>query len=129
METIWPLDISILPDFLAICRLPPGSALPERIPSAALWSVTATNEEISLVLPEEHLAPGWKAEKGWRCLKVRGPLQFDQTGILASIAVPLADAGIPFFALSTFDTDYFLVKEEDLAETSKALQKAGHEVS
>ena len=128
METISALRISILPDLYAICRFTPGSALPENVPSAALWSVTVTDEEISLVLPEEHLTPDWKAEKGWRCLKIRGPLEFDQAGILASITAPLADAGIPLFALSTFDTDYFLVREHNLSETVNVLQKAGHEV-
>lgn len=65
-------------------------------------------------------------EKGWYCLKVRGPLDFALTGILASLAAPLAEAGISIFAISTYDTDYFLVKELDRAIA--VLSKSGHTV-
>lgn len=69
------------------------------------------------------------AERGWRCLKVHGPLDFDQTGILLSLAEPLAKAGISIFAVSTYDTDYLLVKGRDLPGAIEALRLAGHRVS
>ncbi|BBO88821.1 hypothetical protein DSCOOX_20010 [Desulfosarcina ovata subsp. ovata] len=69
-----------------------------------------------------------RAERGWRALVIDGPLDFALTGILAQIAHPLADAGIPIFALSTFDTDYVLVKDSDLKRAINALGEAGHPV-
>ena len=71
---------------------------------------------------------GWKAEKGWRCLKVLGPLDLGLTGILASLAAPLAEAGVPIFAISTYDTDYILVKEENLEKARQGLQASGASV-
>ena len=63
---------------------------------------------------------------GWRALAVRGPLAFELTGVLASLATPLAAAGVSIFALSTFDTDYLLVPEERLSPALAALDAAGH---
>ena len=120
------LSLTILPERLAICRLPPEEALPERPPQARFWSVTRTEEELSIVLPEEYAPAGSRAETGWRGLKVEGPLDFDTPGILASLALPLAKAGISIFALSTYDTDYILVKEKDLEKAKRALRANGH---
>ncbi len=120
------LSLTILPERLAICRLPPEEALPERPPRARFWSVTRTEEELSIVLPEEYAPAGSRAETGWRGLKVEGPLDFDTPGILASLALPLAKAGISIFALSTYDTDYILVKEKDLEKAKRALRANGH---
>jgi hypothetical protein len=62
-------------------------------------------------------------------LRVAGKLPFDATGILASIAVPLANGGVPIFAISTFDTDYLLVRESSLDAAVRLLRDAGHSVS
>jgi len=120
------LSLAILPERLTICRLPPEEALPERPPHARFWSVTHTEEELSIVLPEEYAPAGSRAETGWRGLKVEGPLDFDTPGILASLALPLAKAGISIFALSTYDTDYILVKEKDLEKAKRVLRANGH---
>jgi hypothetical protein len=69
-----------------------------------------------------------KAEKDWRCLQVVGPLDFALTGILASLLIPLAEAGVSMFAISTFDTDYLLIKETTLEVAITALRNAGHYV-
>ncbi len=121
--------LTILPERLAICRLPPEEALPERPPHARFWSVTHTEEELSIVLPEEYSPAGSRAETGWRGLKVEGPLDFDTPGILASLALPLAKAGISIFALSTYDTDYILVPEGNLEQAKEVLRAEGHTVS
>src|SRR5688572_24954456 len=102
------LSLSVMPDRLAICRLPPDAALPAPPAGGGLWSVTRTAEEISLVLPDEERHPDWKAEPGWRALRVDGTLDFALTGILSSLAAPLAAAGVSLFAISTYDTDYVL---------------------
>lgn len=122
------LALSVLPDRLAICRLDPGSPLPEPSVRGSLWSVTRTNHEISVILVEEDVPPGCRAEGGWRCLEAAGPFDFNLTGVLASLTGPLAEAGVPIFALSTFDTDYLLVREWDLDKAVKILEDAGHTV-
>ena len=123
-----PLTLTLLPDLLAICRLPPDAPLPEPPDGGSFWSVTRTREEISLVLADDAAPAGWQAERGWRGLKVEGPLAFELTGILASLAGPLAKAGVSLFALSTYDTDYVLVKENDLSQAIATLQTGGHTV-
>lgn len=69
---------------------------------------------------------GVRKQGGWRCLEVGGPLPFELTGVLASLASPLAAAGVPIFAVSTFDTDYLLVPGEKLEAALAALGAAGH---
>ena len=122
------LSLSVLPYHLAVCRLSPGAILPGWLFELPFWSVTRTAEELSVVLPEENVFWDWKSEKGWRCLMVRGPLDFSLVGILAALAASLAAAGISIFALSTYDTDYLLVKEQDLFHAVEVLIASGYEV-
>ncbi len=91
-----------------------------------LCSITRTAEELSVVCPEEAVPEAVRRQGGWRCLEVRGPLAFELTGVLASLASPLAEAGVPIFALSTFDTDYLLVPGDQLETAFGALGAAGH---
>ena len=119
------LTLSVLPDRLAVCRLEPDAALDTAELSGSLWSVTRTADELSLVLPEELVQRGWQSEGGWRALKVLGPLDFSLVGILARLSGALAADGVSLFALSTYDTDYILVKESDLACAVQALVSSG----
>jgi enamine deaminase RidA (YjgF/YER057c/UK114 family) len=118
------MDLTVLPEALAICRLRPA----ERIPSWALElhesfsSITRTQAELSIVCPEAAVPPDVQVEPGWRALVVPGPIAFEQTGVLASIAGPLAAAGISIFAVSTYDTDYVLVRAEDVERALDALE-------
>lgn len=120
------LTLTLLPDRLAVCRLPPDAPFPPEPPGGPLWSVTRTPHELSLVLAESAVQHGWKAERGWRCLVVEGPLDFSLIGIMASLATPLAEAEVSLFAVSTYDTDYVLVREENLERAIAALRDAGH---
>lgn len=122
------LSLLVLPDRLAICRLPPDAAIPEPPPGGGLWSVTRTADELSLILSESARRPEWKAETGWRALRVEGTLDFSLTGILSAIAAPLAAAEVSLFAVSTFDTDYVLVRERDLETARAALAASGFAV-
>lgn len=122
------LVLSVLPQRLAVCRLDPDDVIPDWVPGHSFWSVTRTDEELSLVLPEEGAPAGWKAEKGWRCFKVHGPLDFCLTGVLASLASPLAEADISIFAISTYDSDYILVREWDLDKAKGVLLDSGHTI-
>ena len=118
------MNLILLPETYAIWKLPATAPLPQ----VAFFAAIRTADELSLVT-EDALAPsGVPCERGWRALKVAGPLDFSLTGILAAIAVPPAAAKIPIFALSTFDTDYVLVKEIQLTAAVAALESAGHVV-
>ena len=124
------LSLSVLPQRFAICHLARDADLSflARLASHGLWSVTRTEEELSVVLPEEAALPAWKAERGWRCLKVLGPLDFSLIGVLASLVTPLAEAGISVFALSTYDTDYLLVRDADLQQAETVLSAHRHAI-
>jgi uncharacterized protein len=113
---------------LAVCRLPGDAAAPPMPARSALFSVTRTSEELSIVCPAADAPRDATVEPGWRALCVEGPLDFGLTGILASLAQPLADAGIPIYALSTYDTDYVLVRASALEAATVALRDAGHTV-
>jgi hypothetical protein len=95
----------------------------------AFFSVTRTPAELSAVCDVAALPPGVRAEAPWSMLAVRGPLDFNITGVLAGLATPLATAGISIFAVSTYDTDYVLVRSDDLDAAVLALREAGHNIS
>ncbi len=122
------LDLCILDDELAICRLDPDEEIPAWVAGGGLWCITRTEEELSLVCATDQAPEDARSEGPWRALKVQGPLDFALTGILAALAAPLAEAGIPIFALSTFDTDYLLVRSECLDLAVEALRAAGHRI-
>ena len=88
--------------------------------------MTRTPDEFSIVCEEGSVPNEARAEKGWVALKLEGPFPFAMTGVLTSFTVPLAEAGISIFAVSTFDTDYVLVKREQLNDAVQALAAAGH---
>jgi hypothetical protein len=117
-----------LPTTFAICRLAPNASLAELNWDAPFVSVTRTRDELSIVCSADQAPPSAKCEASWVCFKLEGPLPFSQTGVLASFIDPLAEHGVPIFAVATFDTDYVLVKEETAASALKTLQAAGHEL-
>ena len=123
------LELKCLADRLAVCRLEPRSAVPDWVPDTGFASVTRTAGELSLVVPEERVPPDVRAESGWRALEVRGPLDFSLIGVLASLTAPLASAEVSLLAISTFDTDYVLVRDDRLADALAALRGAGHRVT
>lgn len=123
------LELTLEPWTLAVCRLDPASPLPEWATRGAFHAVVRTPSELSIVCAAEDVPAGVRAEKGWRCFALRGPIAFEETGVLASLADPLAAAGIGIFALSTFDTDYVLVKAENAGAARKTLEAAGHGVA
>ncbi len=109
---------------LGICRFDNGEQLPDwAIRSTDFLSITRTADELSIVCEEDSIPPGIKAEKGWRAIKVEGPLDFKMTGVLSSILSPLADAKISIFAVSTYETDYILVKSDRIDEARRVLER------
>jgi hypothetical protein len=122
------LKYSRLAGRFAICRLPSNAPTPSMSMTGAFVSITRTEDELSIVCPEGDLPHNARLEMGWICFKLRGPFPFNQTGVLAAFIDPLAQSGIPIFAISTFDTDYVLVKEEFAGMARQALDAAGHEL-
>jgi uncharacterized protein len=125
-----PITLHLLPDSYSICRLPPDSASAVSFSSAAseFFSLTRTKHEISIVCLQRDAPADAKVEPGWRAFSVQGPLDFSLVGVLATITTALAEAEIPVFAISTFDTDYVFVCEELRERARHALQAAGHTV-
>jgi len=113
---------------MAVCRFEPTAPLPDSIAEAGFYSITRTAAELTLVCPEDHRSPGTTGETGWRCFKVQGLLDFSEIGIIFSLTRPLAKNGVSVFVISTFETDYFMVKEKDLAKAIDALTAEGHEI-
>jgi hypothetical protein len=113
----------------AICKLPAQEAIPEWALAGAFTSVTRTADELSIVCPADNLPPSVNSPHHWICLKLKGPFAFSQVGILAAFINPLAQSGVPIFAISTFDTDYVLIQEEFAGAASKALAEAGHQLT
>jgi hypothetical protein len=121
------LTLSVSAEVLAVARLAADAPIPVWASSAkGLMSITRTAQELSIICDEQVVPAGTRIESGWRALKVQGPLDFGLTGILASLTIPLAIAEVSIFALSTFDTDYVLVKQDMLPIALTALRQVGH---
>jgi hypothetical protein len=122
------LEIDLLSEHFAVVRLGPESGIPEWATSSSLFSVTRTPDELSITCPEAVLPASVAGTRGFRCLRVRGPLAFSEVGILESLARPLARAGVGILALSTCDTDYLLVAHDSIESAVSALTMSGHVV-
>lgn len=122
------LTLSLLADEYAVSQLPADAPLPTWATAGEFWSLSRTPQEWSAVCLAAQVPAGVRSERGWAAFALQGPFDFGLTGVLASVLNPLRDAGIGIFALSTFDTDYVLVKQADLAGATRALEEAGHRV-
>ena len=127
------LDIALLPEEYAVCRLPAGSSVPTGLLSdpegRGVLSVTWTVDEVSIICRADRVPREATVETPWRCLRVAGPLDLALTGILASLVVPLAHARVNIIAFSTYDTDYLLVPVVRLDEALATLTHAGHRIT
>ena len=117
------LNLGILEDLFTIHRLSPKSEIPNQVYQSQFYSISKTDEELSVICPSSVSLISEKSEAGWVGIKILGPLDFSLTGILANISAVLDKAKISIFAISTFDTDYILVKSEKLSAAKKALEK------
>ncbi len=114
-----------LPGAYAVCRLSPESAVPAWA-AGSFVNITLTDDELAIICPAEHVPTDVRAERDWRVLKLVGPFPFTATGVLASLATPLARSGISLLSIATYDTDYFLVKNEVFEDAVAVLIAAGH---
>ena len=124
--TAMALELDVLDGAFTCARLGPGEPLPAWAANTALSSVTRTAHELSIVCPAAQVPAGVASEGPFRAYAVRGPLEFGAVGILAALAAPLAAAGIPILAISTFDTDLLLVPAAEEVRSRQVLGAAGH---
>ena len=126
------LKYRVLLERLAVCRLASDARIPGWALEGGFFCVVRTLDELSMVCAEDictedRISDGAPVERGWVALKLEGPFPFSMTGVLASFVEPLAAAQVPIFAISTFDTDYVLIKRTNLERAVSALGAAGHE--
>ena len=114
-----------LPELYAVCRLTPDATVPAWAVGAFV-NITFTPDELAIICPAERVPLEVRAERDWRVLKLVGPFPFTAVGVLASLATPLAEAGISLLSIATYDTDYFLVKVDALDDAVAVLVAAGH---
>jgi uncharacterized protein len=122
------LELTLLPQHFAIARLAAGSSVPSWATQGPFFSISRTPDELSVVTETSNVPVGVQSQSGWRIFKVQGPFVLTEVGVLASLASPIAEAGVSLFAISTFDTDYLLISADQLEKASKALERAGHKV-
>lgn len=122
-----PYHFSVVPGAWAVVQLARTDAVPIWALSATGFvSITRTDDELSIVCAAAVVPDGLRCELGWSALKLIGPFPFAEVGVLASFTAPLARASISLFAISTFDTDYILLKHDALTAACNALVAAGH---
>ena len=122
------LELSLLPERIAISRLAADSPIPHWATQGPFYSVTRTGDELSIVTELSRVPVGIQPQPGWRALRVHGPFVLSEIGVLAALATPLAEAKISLFAISSFDTDYLLVASETLPAAIAVLERAGHTI-
>lgn len=122
------LTLEVLDGEYVIHRFSSEKSFPFEALRSSFLSVTKTAEELSIVCDAAIQLEAEESEPGWSCLKVLGPLDFSLTGILAKLSTALAEAGISLFAISTYDTDYILVKSEKLTRAIGTLEARGYNI-
>lgn len=121
------LKLHMLGEMFTINKLPQFAEIPSILSQGEMCFIFRTDDELSIICPDYMAPNNVQQELGWRCFKVDGEMKLQEVGVLAAIAQPLAEAEVPMFAVSTFNTDYVFVMEENLVDAVHALQKAGHE--
>lgn len=122
------LSMKLLKDKYGVCRLDKSDLIPEWSQNSDFFSITRTADELSIVCTDTCIPDDIKCEKDWRILKALGPLDFSLIGILSKISTILAQNGISIFAVSTYDTDYILIKDKDINNAIDALSKENYEI-
>lgn len=122
------MKLAVLQTLFTVVKLPPTVEIPSWSCKGELFSITRTNEELSIVCPSSYVPDDVlkEVEHDWKCIKVEGVLDFSLTGILSSLANPLAENNISIFAISTYNTDYLLIKEASIEKAKSILENAGH---
>jgi len=122
------IQIDVMPGTYAVCRLPRSAAIPTWATTGAFVSITRTNDELSVICASAVVPHDTVASHDWRTFKLRGPFDMDLVGVMLAVAAPLAAAGVSIMPISTYDTDYVLVRDQQFNVAIAALRRAGHEV-
>lgn len=122
------MDLCLLKSRLAVCKFSADYTPEASLMALPFVSVTRTPSECSVIVTDDNIPPGGDVESGWRAFRVAGILDFNLTGILVALTAPLAEAHIPIFALSTYDTDYILINEQYLTTATRVLIDEGHNI-
>ncbi|MBU3174926.1 ACT domain-containing protein [Clostridium estertheticum] len=122
------LTMKLLSEKFGVCRVNKNELIPDWVKNSSFYSITKTADELSIVCSQDSIPSNIKCEKDWRILKVEGPLDFSLIGIISSISTVLALKRISIFAVSTYDTDYILVKNKDIDNAVLALSNERYEV-
>jgi hypothetical protein len=122
------LTIVIYEKMYAVCQLRPGATVPTWAEGPEFVSITRTAAELSIVCQQDMLPGDVRAEKNRRLMRIEGKLGFELTGVLASVTAPLSKAELSIFAISTYDTDYLLIADEDVQKATEMLEAAGHTI-
>lgn len=122
------ISLTLLPEHLSVFRFQPSIPVAGLPKLTGVWSVTRTRRELSVVAEEGACPAADQEDPGWRCLYVEGPIPFDLPGIVAGLTTVIADAGLPVFVLSTFDSDLLLLRGESLDRSIHALRDRGYVV-
>ena len=127
-STLKELVLSTLDGFFAICKLNPQTKIPNWALKGEFYSITQTSEELSILCPQKIIPDEITSVGRWRGLKIEGPFQFTEIGILNSITAPLASVKISLLSISTFDTDYVFIQDDQFEDALLILAANGHEV-
>ena len=128
MEVLLRMTLAVHPQLFSIHSFCYDTIIPNSVFTQPIYFVGKTSEELSIVVPEDLQLPSLEHEHGWRCIEILGPLNLSMTGILAKISGILAEINIAIFALSTFDTDYILLKKDKLSLAIKALSAQNYQI-
>ncbi len=124
------LTMKVLKSNFSVVRLAQDEDIPKWALDSECYSITKTEDELSILCDSQCVPKNSQlvVEDNWKAFKVLGPLDFSLVGILSNISKVLADASISIFAISTYDTDYILVKENDLSGAVTALANNNYEI-
>ncbi len=123
------LNLSLLEEIYGICTLPATAPIPEWALKESLVSITRTKKELTIVYRQDMIPSKCQCDLNWRCFRVDGTFDLNQIGVISSISAPLAQNGISIYVISTYDTDYFLVQQENLEQTISVLSDSGHSIT
>lgn len=122
------LNLKLLKGEYSVCRFDKNDEIPKWIFNEEFFSITKTEDELSIVCLQDNIKENIKCEKGWKVLKIEGPLDFSLIGILSRISTLMANNDISIFAISTYDTDYILIKEESINKAIKVLEDSNYNI-
>jgi hypothetical protein len=123
------LSIAAVEGTFAVCKLGSRAGVQPWMQAGPIFSITRTPDELSVVCRQDAVPEEVEHEAGWRCICVAGVVPFSAVGVLASLTAPLAAERISVFAVSTFNTDYLFVKNQDYDRAVSALRRAGHSIA